>query len=55
MIADLPDLRDRVGIFRDRGHAGRVLARMLEGKLPPGAKLLAILDAHPRAGGTHRG
>jgi predicted phosphoribosyltransferase len=42
MIADLPDLRDRVGIFRDRGQAGRVLARMLEGKLPPGARLLAI-------------
>src|SRR5512137_2572233 len=42
MIADLPDLRDRVGIFRDRAHAGQVLARMLEGKLPKGAKLLAI-------------
>src|SRR5512137_1059284 len=42
MIADLPELRDRVGVFQDRGHAGQVLARMLEGKLPPGAKLLAI-------------
>jgi predicted phosphoribosyltransferase len=42
VLEDLPDLRDRERVFRDRRHAGEVLARMLEGRLPPGAKILAI-------------
>ena len=42
MLEELPDLRDRERVFRDRRHAGEVLARMLEGRLPAGAKVLAI-------------
>ena len=30
MIRDLPELREREGVFRDRGHAGRMLAGLLE-------------------------
>jgi predicted phosphoribosyltransferase len=29
-IVDLPELRDRVNVFRDRAHAGQVLADMLK-------------------------
>ena len=29
-VVDLPGLRDRIAVFRDRGHAGEILARMLE-------------------------
>jgi predicted phosphoribosyltransferase len=29
-IFDLPELRDRVHVFRDRNHAGEILAEMLE-------------------------
>jgi putative phosphoribosyl transferase len=29
-VINLPDLRDRVGVFRNRAHAGEVLAGMLE-------------------------
>jgi len=29
-VVDLPDLRDQVGIFRNRDHAGEILAGMLE-------------------------
>lgn len=42
MVRELRELRDRTHVFRDRRHAGEVLARMLEGQLPPGAKILAI-------------
>ena len=42
VITELPELRDRERVFRDRRHAGQVLARMLEGKLPAAARLLAI-------------
>jgi predicted phosphoribosyltransferase len=42
MVRDLPELRDRVRVFRDRRHAGEVLARMLEGRLPAGTRILAI-------------
>jgi predicted phosphoribosyltransferase len=28
-LIDLPDLRDRVRVFRDRGHAGRLLSEIL--------------------------
>jgi predicted phosphoribosyltransferase len=42
MVRDLPELWDRVRVFRDRRHAGEVLARMLEGRLPAGTRVLAI-------------
>ena len=29
-VVDLPDLRDQTGVFRDREHAGEILAGMLE-------------------------
>ena len=29
-VKDLPDLRDQVGVFRNREHAGEILAAMLE-------------------------
>jgi putative phosphoribosyl transferase len=29
-VVDLPDLKDRVGVFRNREHAGEILATMLE-------------------------
>jgi putative phosphoribosyl transferase len=29
-VVDLPELRDRIAVFRERDHAGEVLARMLE-------------------------
>lgn len=41
-IVVLPDLRNRVRVFRDRAHAGEVLAGMLAGALPPANLLLAI-------------
>jgi len=30
-LHDLPELREREGIFHDRQHAGRTLAEMLSG------------------------
>jgi predicted phosphoribosyltransferase len=42
MVNELRELRDRVGVFRDRRHAGEVLARILEGRLPAEARILAI-------------
>ena len=41
-IVTLPELRDRTGVFRDRAHAGEVLAGMLAAGLPHRALLLAI-------------
>jgi len=41
-VRELPELRDRTFVFRDRREAGEVLRRMLEGQLPAGAKILAI-------------
>lgn len=41
-VADLPELRDRVGVFADRAEAGRVLAGMLEGYRGSDALVLAI-------------
>ena len=57
MIIEIEDYRDRVGIFRDRDHAGEVLAGMLAGTaegetlvcslpaggVPVGVKIAAIL------------
>jgi len=42
LVHDLRQFRDRVGVFRDRRHAGEVLAGMLEGSLPAGCRILAI-------------
>jgi predicted phosphoribosyltransferase len=42
VLRELDELRNRAPVFRDRRHAGGVLARMLEGRIPPGARLLAI-------------
>lgn len=41
-IIALPELRDRTGVFRDREHAGEVLAGMLETGLAGRAVILAI-------------
>jgi predicted phosphoribosyltransferase len=41
-VRDLPELRDRTGVFRDRDHAGEVLAGLMEGYRASGALLLAI-------------
>jgi predicted phosphoribosyltransferase len=46
-LVDLPALRDRTGVFRDRAEAGRVLAGLLDAERAAGALLLAI-----PAGGT---
>lgn len=42
LFEELTDLRDRERVFRDRQHAGEVLARMLEGRLAERTKILAI-------------
>jgi predicted phosphoribosyltransferase len=42
MVNQLRELRDRVRVFRDRRHAGEVLAHMLAGRIPAGARVLAI-------------
>jgi putative phosphoribosyl transferase len=39
---DLPDLRDRVRVFRDRPHAGEVLAGLLAGRAGSAAVVLGI-------------
>jgi predicted phosphoribosyltransferase len=41
-IVELPDLRDQVRIFRNRDHAGRVVAEMLEGYRKTDTTILAI-------------
>lgn len=41
-IVDLPELRDRVKVFRNREHAGEILAGMLESYQSPKAIILAI-------------
>jgi predicted phosphoribosyltransferase len=41
-VVELPELRGRVRVFRDRADAGAVLARMLAGALGPTAFGLAI-------------
>jgi predicted phosphoribosyltransferase len=41
-VVTLPELRDRTGVFRDRQHAGEVLAAMLAEGLPGRALVLAI-------------
>ncbi len=41
-VHDRPDLRDRSHVFRNRSHAGRVLADMLEGLRGSDARVVAI-------------
>ncbi len=40
-IHDLPELRERSGIFRDRRHAGEILARMLLLRHGSGSRFVA--------------
>ncbi len=41
-VREMPQLRDRPGVFADRREAGEVLAEMLAGELPDDAIVLAI-------------
>ncbi len=41
-FVDLPELRDRIGVFRDRAHAGKILASMLKGHAESDALVMAI-------------
>jgi adenine/guanine phosphoribosyltransferase-like PRPP-binding protein len=41
-VQDVADLRDRTHVFSDRAHAGRVLGRLLEGRLEADAKVVAV-------------
>jgi len=41
-VVDLPDLRDQVGIFRNRDHAGEILAGMLEVYSDSAAIVMAV-------------
>lgn len=41
-VEDLPDLRDQVGIFQNRDHAGEILAGMLEVYSGSDAKVMAV-------------
>lgn len=41
-IIDLPELRQRVHVFRDRAHAGKILAEMLAPHSDPTSMVMAI-------------
>jgi predicted phosphoribosyltransferase len=41
-VKDLPDLRDNVGVFRNRNHAGEILAGMLEAYSDSEALVMAV-------------
>ncbi len=41
-VVDLPELRDRTAVFRDRGHGGEILARMLADYNDEDAIIIAI-------------
>lgn len=41
-LIEMPEMRDRVRVFRDRAHAGEILARLVDGAVGPRAILLAI-------------
>jgi predicted phosphoribosyltransferase len=41
-VVDLPDLRDQVGVFRNRNHAGEILAGMLEVYSGSDAMVMAV-------------
>jgi predicted phosphoribosyltransferase len=42
VVIDRPELRNRIHVFSDRGHAGSVVAELLEGFRGTGALLLAV-------------
>ena len=41
-VVDLPELRDRIAVFRDRAHGGEILARMLRECSDGDATIMAI-------------
>ena len=41
-VVDLPELRDRIAVFRDRSHGGEVLAKMLKDYTYGDATIVAI-------------
>ena len=41
-VINLPELRDRVGVFRNRDHAGEILAGMLEAYFDSEALVMAV-------------
>ena len=41
-VVDLAELMDRLGVFRDRAHAGKILTEMLKGRASRDALVMAI-------------
>lgn len=41
-VVDSPEFRDRIAVFRERGHAGEILARMLEQYVKGDSVVMAI-------------
>jgi len=41
-VVELPELRDRIAVFRDRDHGGEILAKMLTDYTDGGATIMAI-------------
>ena len=41
-VVDLAELRDRLGVFRDRTHAAEILTEMLKGRANSDALGMAI-------------
>ena len=41
-VVDLPELRDRIAVFRDRDHGGEILAKMLKDQTGGDATVMAI-------------
>ncbi len=41
-VVDIPEIRNRTGIFIDRAHAGRALADMMDGHIDNDAIVFAI-------------
>jgi predicted phosphoribosyltransferase len=41
-VVELPELRDRIAVFRDRDHGGEILAKMLTGYTGGDATIMAI-------------
>ncbi len=41
-VVELPEFRDQMSVFRDRAHAGMILAEMLEGQAKSDAIVMAI-------------
>ena len=41
-VVDLPELRDRIAVFRDRDHGGEILAKMLKDHTGGDATVMAI-------------